>query len=227
MKDVIKLSAEKREDTGTRASRRLRGTGKVPCVVYGHKEDPVTLAVDHHDLGAAVRHHTRMLDLNLEGAKAERVLLADVQHDIYNTRIIHADFIRIAMDEMIRVPVSVELRGSAQGEQHGGVTEQLLDEVEVECLPGDIPEAIPLVVTELDVGDSVHVGQLETPEQVKIVTDPSYLVVTVALPKKHEEEEAAPEEAEAAAEPELIGEREEEEETQEEEAGEESPKSET
>jgi large subunit ribosomal protein L25 len=189
MKQVLTLEAQKREGLGTRASRRMRRTGLVPGILYGHKQAAVPIAVSHEALESALRHRTRMLDLSLEG-KAERVLLSEVQYDSFGKDIVHADFIRVAMDELVRIKVPVVLKGKAKGEQHGAVTEQLLTEVEVECLPADIPESIPLIVADLDVGDSVKVSDLKAPDKVKIVTDPTYLVVTVAALKK--EVEVAP-----------------------------------
>ena len=205
MKEILTLSAEKREGIGTRASRKLRDEGLVPAIVYGHKQAPQPVCVEHDALEAAIRHRTRMLDLDFEGTK-ERVLLAEAQHDTFGIEVIHADFIRVAMDEIIRLGVPVVLRGKAVGEQHGGVTELLMAEVEVECLPADIPDSIHLIVTELEVGNSVRVRELAVPPKAKIVSDPEQLVVTVALPKKVVEEVvpvAASEEAEAA-EPEVI-----------------------
>jgi len=205
MKEILTLSAEKREGIGSRASRRLRDQGLVPAIVYGHKQAPTPVCVEHDALESAIRHHTRMLDLDFNGVK-ERVLLAEVQHDTFGIDVVHADFIRVAMDEIIRLGVPVVLRGKAKGEQHGGVTELLMAEVEVECLPADIPESVVLIVTELEVGNSVRVRDLPVPPKTKIVSDPEQLVVTVALPKKVVEEVAPAAAAEGAevAEPEVI-----------------------
>ena len=205
MKEIVTLSSEKREGVGTRASRKLRDEGLVPAIVYGHKQAPQAVCVEQEALETAIRHRTRMLDLDFSGTK-ERVLLAEVQHDTFGIEVIHADFIRVAMDEIIRLGVPVVLRGKAKGEQHGGVTEQLMSEVDVECLPADIPESIILIVADLDVGNSVHVRELTAPAKVKIVSDPDQLVVTVALPKKIVEEVVAAPVGEAAesSEPEVI-----------------------
>jgi len=213
MKDILTLAAEKRENLGTRPSRRDRLEGRVPAIVYGRKQEPVPVTVDHEELEAGVRHNTRMLDLKL-GRKKERVLLADVHYNTYGTEIIHADFVRVAMDEVVRLNVSVVLHGHAIGEQHGGVTEQLLTEVMVECLPADIPEEVRVIITELDVGQSLHVSDLTAPERVKIVADPSHLVLTIAAPTKLVEAEVeAPVEA-GEGEPELIARGKEEEEAE-------------
>ena len=143
----------------------------------------MAVSVDYGELETIVRHQSRMLDLTL-GKSAERVLLVDLQHDALGRDITHADFIRVAMDEVIHLDVPVVLRGQAKGEQHGGVAEQVLTRVTVECLPADIPEEIGHVISEMEVGDSVHVGDLAAPEKAKIVSDPTLLVVTVAVTKK-------------------------------------------
>ncbi|HOI56741.1 MAG TPA: 50S ribosomal protein L25 [Phycisphaerae bacterium] len=218
MKDIVTLVAERRETIGTRAARRVRDTGRVPCIVYGHKQDPVAITVDGRELDAAVRQRARMLDLDLDGKK-DRVLVADLQHDMFNRGIVHADFLRVAMDEVVRVGVPIVMRGKAKGEQHGGVTEQLMAEVEVECLPGDIPESVTVVVADLDLGDAIHVSDLQVPAGVKVVSPGTQLVVTVAMTRiaATETETAAPDAEAATAEPEVIArgkaEEEEEEET--------------
>lgn len=209
-KDVLILETQLRDTVGTRASRRARDEGLVPAVIYGHKQEPISVLLQLDELEAAMRHHTRMLDLNVSG-KPERVLLTAVQYGTFGEEVIHADFLRIAMDEVISVDVPVVLHGHAIGEQHGGVTEHLLDTVTVECLPGDIPEEVRLVITDVEIGNSLHVSDLTAPEGTKITTDPELLVMTVASPTRMaEEEEEAEAAAEGAEEPELIGREEEE-----------------
>ncbi|NIA21703.1 MAG: 50S ribosomal protein L25 [Anaerolineaceae bacterium] len=205
MKEILTLAAQPREDSGTRHARRIRQAGRVPCIVYGHKQAPAPVTVEGRELEAAVRHHTRMIDLEVGGAK-QRVLINEVQYDTFGTAIIHVDFLRVAMDEVIRVSVPIELRGHAKGEQHGGVTEQLLTEVAIECLPGNLPESIPLVVTDLEVGDSVHVSDLKPPPGIKITSSKTLLVVTVAVARAAlaAEDEAPGEAAEAEEEPQVI-----------------------
>jgi len=205
MKEIPTLAAEKRDGTGTRSSRRLRHDGRVPAIVYGRKQNPMPVSVDYGELEAIVRHHSRMLDITL-GKNAERVLLVDLQHDALGRDITHADFIRVAMDEVIHLDVPIVLRGQAKGEQHGGVAEQVLTQVTIECLPGDIPEEIGHVISEMEVGDSVHVGDLVPPEKVSIASDPTLLVVTVAVTKKavaEADDEAVSEEVDADG-PEVI-----------------------
>ena len=209
------LTAKKRDAIGTKACQRLRQAGDVPAVVYGHQEDTVAIQVSAEDLEKALRSHSRMFDLKI-GRKKESVLLKDLQHDAFGDHVIHADFVRVAMDEAIEIEVPITLKGAPKAEH--AVLQQTLDALEIECLPGDIPEQILCPVGTLQVGDSVTVADLQVPPEVKVLSDPETTVATLtpAVVSEEAEEEAAAA-AEAAAEPELIGREAEEEE---EEAGE-------
>ncbi len=211
------LHAKKREAQGTRACRRLRAAGDVPAILYGHKEEPVMLQVPYEELEAALRHHSRMIELHM-GRKNEQALLKDVQYDALGQELVHADFLRVAMDEAITIEVPIELRGSPK-EEHA-VLQQTLDNIELECLPGDIPESIVGHVGDLRIGDALHVSDLTVPPKVRFLTDPETVVASVT-PARAEAAEEELEEAEAAlgaaaAEPELIGREEEQAEEQEE-----------
>ncbi len=214
MKDILTLAAEKRTATGTRDARRLRDNERVPCIVYGHKEEPVSISVDLRELSDALRHHARMLDLDVEGQK-NRVLLIDAQYDPFGIEVLHADFQRVAMDETIHLNVTIALRGQAIGEKSGGIVEQHVDSVEVECLPGNIPESLVARVQDLQIGQSLHVSDLVIPEGVKVLSDPGLVLVTVAAPKVATEAEAEAEMETSAAEPEIVGRGKEEEEAEE------------
>ncbi len=202
---AVVMKATLRSERGTRKVRPLRKKGLIPAVIYGHGEEALSLTLAEHDMELAIHHGERLLEVQLDG-KTINVLIKDVQYDTFGTEIIHVDFLRVAMDEVIRVSVPVELRGHAKGEQHGGVTEQLLTEVAIECLPGDLPESIPLVVTDLDVGDSIHVSGLEPPAKVKITSNETLLVVTVAVARAAVAagDEAPGEAVEVEEEPEVI-----------------------
>jgi large subunit ribosomal protein L25 len=195
------VSAKSRKELGTRANRRLREAGLLPGVVYGHKEAivPVTLTrkevVDHLTKGA------HLFDLALDG-KSEKVLVKEVQYDHLGIEVIHVDFARVSLDEKVKVTVPVELKGNPKGEADGGVLQQVIKELEVECLVTEIPEAIRHNVAEMALNDVVHIRDLKLPEGVKILQDGDLIVATV----KEILEVAAPVAAEeGAAEPELIG----------------------
>ena len=219
------LHAKKREVSGSRACRRLRSEGLVPAILYGRKEEPEPLQVPSEELEETLRRHSRILELRV-GRKKESVLVKAVQYDAFGTEIVHVDFVRVAMDEKVTLEVPVVLKGAPKQER--AVLQQTLDSVEVECLPGDIPESFVAMVGHLQVGEVVRVAQLEVPKGVRILTDPETIVATLTLAMK-EEAVAAPAEAEAVAvEPELIGreKKEEEELLEEEEKKEKRPKKE-
>jgi large subunit ribosomal protein L25 len=204
MADSVTLDAQKREGSGTRAAERLRKQGRIPAVVYGHKEATVSLSVGREDLLSALRHGARVVDLKTDGS-AETALIREVQWDHLGKEVLHVDFARVSKDERIHVEVRIELRGIAPGVTAGGVLDQPLHAVEIECLAVSIPESIRVNVGELQMDGSIHVRDLHLPEGVVVLTDPDAVVVHVA--PKQVEPEAAPAAAPAAgaAEPELIG----------------------
>jgi len=201
------LRAKKREARGTKACRRLREAGQIPAIVYGHEQEPVAVQVSAEDLDRALRHRSRMFDIRL-GRKKESVLLRDIQHDALGDEVIHADFVRVAMDEAIAIEVPITLKGKPRVEH--AVLQQTLASLEVECLPSDIPEEILALVGDLKVGQSVSVADLAMPENVKVLTDAETIVAALTQTAIEEEpvEEAAAA-AEAVGEPEVIGREEE------------------
>lgn len=196
------LHGTKRENAGTRASRRLRESGKVPAILYGRKKDAVPFQVDAEELVEALRHHTRMFELQLDDLK-DTVLLKEVQYDSFGDNIVHVDFVRIAMDEVITLEVPIHIKGQPKVEH--AVLEQTLAIAKIECLPKDIPSALILQVADIKLDETRTVKDLVVPPGVKILTAPE---VIVAAMKAVEEEVvaatpgAAPEPG--AVEPELI-----------------------
>jgi large subunit ribosomal protein L25 len=195
-----KLNAKKREAVGTRACERIREAGDVPVVLYGHKEETLSLQVPYEELDAALRHHTRILELTMDAHK-QSVLVKAVQYDVLGDDIIHADLLRVAMDEVIRLEVQVILKGTPKAEH--SVLQRAIDAIEVECLPANIPESIPVNVADLQIGDIIHVSDLTPPAGVKFISGPETIVASLTMA----EEEKAPEVAapvEGAVEPEVI-----------------------
>jgi len=201
------LRAKKREARGTKACRRLRAAGQIPAIVYGHEQEPVAVQVAAEDLDRALRRRSRMFDIRL-GRKKESVLLRDIQHDALGDEVIHADFVRVAMDEAIAIEVPITLKGKPRAEH--AVLQQTLASLEVECLPSDIPEEILVPVGDLEVGQSISVADLTMPEGVKVLADAETIVAALTLAAIEEEavEEAAAA-VEAVEEPEVIGREEE------------------
>lgn len=214
-----KLNAKKREARGTRACRRIREAGEVPVVLYGHKEETLALQVPYAELDSALRRHSRILELDV-GKHRENVLIKDVQYNALGNQIVHADLLRVAMDEVIRVEIQIVLKGQPKAEH--AVLQRALDAIEVECLPASIPESIPVNVADLQIGQVIHVSELAPPAGVKFLTPPETIVASLAKAEEEKAPEAVPVEA-AVGEPELIG-RKPEEEAEEAKQGEEEPK---
>lgn len=203
MAEVLKV--ELRQADGKRVARRLRRGGAVPAILYGHGESNMTLTVLADQIAAAVRHGSRVVEL--QGAANEKALIRDLQWDVYGIDILHVDFTRVSEHERIEVKVPVVLRGEAPGIKDGGVVEHLVHEVEIECEALSIPEKLYLSVNDLKVGDALKVGQVQLPAGVTLLSDPDQIAVQCEVPV--EAEEAAP--SEAGAEPEVIGRKAEEE----------------
>ena len=202
MADSLTLDAQKREGSGTRAAERLRKQGRIPAVVYGHKEATVSLSVGRDDLLSALRHGARVVDLKTDGT-AETALIREVQWDHLGKEVLHVDFARVSKDERIHVNVRIELRGIAPGVTAGGVLDQPLHAIEVECLAVSIPESIRVNVGELHLDQAIHVRDLKLPEGVKAMDDPDVVVVHVTA--KQVEAEAPAAAPTEGSEPEVIG----------------------
>lgn len=207
MAESVTLVAEKREGRGTRAAQRLRSKGKVPAVVYGHKEATLSVALDGEALTQAIRHGVRVIDLKTDGG-VEKALIREVQWDHLGKELLHVDFARVAVDERIHVSVPIELRGIAPGVTGGGLLDQPLHSLAIECLAISIPESIRVNINELQIGQAIHVRDLSLPPDVKALTDADAIVVHVTTPAAEPEAAA---EAAAQAEPEIIGRKAEEE----------------
>lgn len=208
MAESVVLNAQERKGAGTRWARRLRKEGQIPCALYGHKEATLSLTVSRDDLGKAIRHGIRLLDLK-HAKGTDKALIREVQWDHLGQDILHVDFARISADERIEVEVRVELRGTSPGVAEGGNLIQPLHTLKVECLAVAIPDSIRVAVGELHLNQSIHVKELKLPEGVKALNDADAIVVQV-VPQKAEAEAATPAEA-TAAEPEIIGKKKEEE----------------
>ena len=205
------LQATKRQETGSRAARRLRREGLVPAVLYGHGRDTVHLSVPLKEFDHLRHGGARLLDLEI-GGTVEPAVVKDLQYDSLGDAVLHVDFARVAMDETITVTVPVELHGLAKGVTSGGILDHVIVDIEVSCLPGNIPGNIRIEIADLDIGDVVHIRDIDAPEGVEFLQDPDAPVVTIHPPVAAAEEEAVEEvELEAEAEPEVIGGRREQE----------------
>jgi len=202
----VSIDVQIRDGRGKSASRRLRASGRIPAIVYGHGNQPVSVSVDPTQLERKIKAShaglNTLFDLVGEGAVAGRtVLIKDLQREPVRGGLVHADFYEIDVNESIQVSVPIHLEGTAKGVVMGGVIEHTLREVELSCLPGAIPDEIIVDVSALDVGDSLHVSDLSLPTGVEMVTDEALSVVSVIIPRVAEEAAgpAAEGEAEGAA----------------------------
>jgi len=185
------------------AARRLRRLGKVPGVVYGRKQASKPVLLKTEDVQHVIAHRIKMLTLSVDGVP-ESVLVKDVQFDTYGDEALHVDFERIAMDELIEVECPVELVGTSKGQAAGGVVEHPVTDLKIRCLPGNIPDAIKVAISHLEIGHTIHVRDIKAPESVTILTDAESILVTIRAPVKVEEVVAAAPPEEAVQEPELI-----------------------
>ena len=198
------LTATKRDERGTRVSRKLRAAGRLPAVIYGHGEDPEHISLGQHDVEVSLAHGARTLGVKL-GGKTTQYLIKEVQYDHLDATPIHLDLARVDLDERVKVMVGIELRGVPKGVTEGGVLDQMLQEIEVECRVTDIPDTLHPFVTELLVGDALLVKDLELPPGVTPLADGEDRVAMVKALAIVAEPEAEGEEAEETQQPEMIG----------------------
>lgn len=204
MPDRPQLAAQKRTVTGKRVAR-LRRTGRLPAVVYGHGVDSQSIDVDAHEFDLLRRHAGRnaIVDLRLDGGRARPVLVHGVQEHPVARRPLHVDFFVVRMTEELTVDVPIVMVGeSVAATRDGGTLLHLLDAVKVRALPDSLPQTLELDVTPLDSFDAVlHVSDLQMPAGVTLVTDPEESLARVQPPRVEEEPVVAEAPEEAAAEP--------------------------
>ncbi len=196
------LKAEIREQTGSKAVRKLRKKGLIPAIVYGHQKEPVTVSLDAHNFAEALHHGQRLMDLQI-GGKDEKILVKALQYDHIGRDILHADLLRVDVQQMVEVTVPIELKGTAPGIHAGGIVETHISSLEIECRVTEIPEKIIISVKDMQLDDDLHARDIVLPEGVNLITSPEMLVVschTVVEVKTTEQVEA-----EIPAAPEVIG----------------------
>jgi large subunit ribosomal protein L25 len=201
MMEEFVLKAEERTEFGSAASRRMRRSGRIPCVLYGQGKETAHLLLDDRELRAALRAKARVLDIDA-GGETERALIKEIQYGVYGDRVEHMDLLRVVKGEKIEVEVAFDFFGTPKGvTEENGVLDTAMTKLLVECIPSAIPAAIEVDVRDLAVGDLVRVADVALPEGVKALDDAERVVVGVLAPKAAEEEET---DLEGPAEPEVI-----------------------
>lgn len=198
------LKVEVRESRGKRNARRLRQTGVIPAVLYGHGREDVALSVPADVLGGLVQRGSRLVLLT--GAVNESAMIRELQWDTWGTHLLHVDFTRVSADEAVEVDLALELRGEAPGLKEGGLISHSLHLLRIECPASAIPEKLEVNVNHLNLHDSITVGDLELPAGAKALVDAGTVVVQCIEPAVEEEEDLGAEQVE----PEIIGEKKEE-----------------
>jgi large subunit ribosomal protein L25 len=205
------VAAERRTETGKNVNRRLRGRGLIPGVVYGGGRDAEPVAVSPREITSILRSSSgenTLFDIEIEG-KRRKVILKEFQHEPVKGQLLHADFFEVALDRPIEVKVHIELVGTPVGvKNQGGLLDFITRELEVECLPTDIPDKVTVDVSGLELGRHLRVSEVTLPGRITLLTDPEVVIAHVITPRAEvaateEEEAAAAAEGVAAAEPDL------------------------
>jgi large subunit ribosomal protein L25 len=200
------LNAKPRTERGTGVARKLRQSGQVPAIVYGHGREPQSLAIDTRELERLldrVAAASTVIELAIDGRSA-RTLIREIQRHPVKKSILHVDFQELVAGEKVTVSIPLVFIGSAQGVRDGGILDQVMHELTIRVDPSDIPNHVDVDVTPLAIGHSIHVGELKVPEGVEILDDEEATVCTVSAPRASETPVAGVPVVEAAAEPELI-----------------------
>lgn len=210
MAKQVKLKAERRTAVGRSAARKLKAQGRIPAVVYGAKDKAQPLQVSAREISLMLSHASGeniLVELEIDGDSATKLtMLQEVQHSPVGGDILHVDFHAVSMDEKIHAEVPLEATGTATGvKNYGGLLEQALRSIAVECLPRDLPDRITVDVTNLNIGDSIHVRDIPMPEGVAAKAQGDLTVFSVLAPTVEEEPAAAA--GTAAGAPEVITEK--------------------
>ncbi len=207
--DAISIQIQIKKDSGSRIASKYRKSGLIPAILYGHKQENLMFLLDKREFIKTLNSGVKMVNLKWDSSE-ETALIKNVQFDTFGKEILHIDFVRIALTEKVTTPVPIVLYGTSQGVKEGGILDHSMKEVEIECLPTEIPKEIRINVSELKIKDSLHMKDIELPPNVKALENPDAIVVSVHFAA---EEKEVPEE-ELVAEPEVLTARKPEEEAE-------------
>jgi large subunit ribosomal protein L25 len=208
--ELIELNAETREATGKGAARKLRAANAIPAIVYGAKAEPVKLSVETTLFDKIIRENGTtglFFDLKIDGNQEKMVMLKDLQMDAFGLKYLHIDFHEIDMDAKVSVTIPVETEGTSAGVKEGGLLQIIRRELDILCKPKHTPESIVLDISALNIGDAIHVEDIELGDEIEIPHEVNFTVITVVPPVAaddgvEEEDEEVAEVGEVAAEPE-------------------------
>lgn len=198
--DQKTIIAESRDQFKKGPSRRLRKNGRIPAIIYGHSGTS-PISIDEHEFRTAFKRVSENTIIQIKvDKKSVDVLVKDFQSDIVTGRITHIDFYEIEKGKELRTNIPVYLLGTAEGVKEGGILEQLMHEIEVACLPQNIPEKIEIEISSLDIGSSIHISDIEVPEGVRFLASPEQVVTLVTALREEKVEEVEEEELEGEGE---------------------------
>ena len=213
--EALNLNVKHRNNNGSSSSRRSRSEGILPGILYGSENEPIAVEMDLHKVEKIVNQHSSdsvLLDIDLDGIGKVSVLMKEIQFHPVTSEILHVDLQRVLANKPIQVDVSVELKGEPEGVKAGGLLDQVLRSITVQSLPADLIESINVDVSNLEIGDSLSICDLNISSKLTVINDQNSLVVAVNAPKvEAAEDEVSEDVSEEANEPEVISEKEKEE----------------
>ena len=196
------IKATKREDSGKGVCGRLRTEGRVPAVVYGQGKDPMNLELDGHAMDLFFSHpRASVLDLEIEGVGTDKVVLREAQRHVVNHRLIHVDFLRISMTESVAITVPLVLEGESPAFKLGGMLIQHYTDLDIDGLPGNLPEKIIVDISGMGMDENLTVGEIKLPNGITTSADPDDVVCAIESSKATDEAESEGE----PSEPEVVG----------------------
>jgi len=185
--ETQQLQVKIRKDTGSLKSRKNRKSGLIPAILYGHKQENLKLLLNEKEFAKALDTDAKMVNLTWNGTE-EIAIIKDVQFDTFGKKILHVDFVRIALTERVTTHVPVVLYGTSQGVKEGGILDHAMKEVEIECLPTEIPKNIRINISGLTIGETIHIKDMELPVNTKeeeISSEPE--IISARKPEKEED----------------------------------------
>ena len=197
--NTIEIKAHIRKTTGNGPARVLRRQGFTPAILYGRRTDPIMLSVSTNSLENILKNENigqALFNLIIDNGETVKktAMIKELQTMPVSDKLIHVDFYEVAMDRKIIVSIPIVATGKSKGVENGGVLQVIRREVEVLCFPGEIPESIEVDITNLEIGDSVHVDEIQLPEKIEIPEEGNFTVLTISSPQVEEEEEEEKEE---------------------------------